>query len=88
MQSTCFGVLVRFVVPPLIVLAGLTALDLRRLPPVQTWSPWAALGVLLGGVLPLEEFVFFVVTNTLTVFRMLLVLARGSHERSRLGRRL
>jgi putative membrane protein len=54
-----------------------------------TWTISAddTLGVKLGGVLPLEEFVFFVVTNTLIVFGMVLVLARESHERSPIGRR-
>ncbi len=49
-----------------------------------TWTinPDDTLGLLLGGVLPLEEFVFFVVTNTLIVFGMVLVLARESHARS------
>ncbi len=52
-----------------------------------TWTinPGDTLGVLLGGVLPLEEFVFFVVTNTLIVFGMVLVLAQESRVRSRLA---
>ncbi len=48
MRLTYFGVLLRFVVPPLIVLTGLTVLDLRRgrkqPPALRAWSPWAVLG--------------------------------------------
>ena len=48
-----------------------------------TWTidPAQSLGWLLGGVLPIEEFLFFVVTNVLVVFGMVLVLAEESHER-------
>ena len=50
-----------------------------------TWTidPAQSLGWLLGGVLPIEEFLFFVVTNVLVVFGMVLVLAEESHERIR-----
>lgn len=48
-----------------------------------TWtiSPDQTFGIYLGGVLPLEEFVFFLVTNILVVLGMTLVLSRFSHER-------
>ena len=49
-----------------------------------TWtiSPSHTTGILLGGVLPLEEFLFFFITNVLVVFGMTLVLARASHARA------
>ena len=49
-----------------------------------TWTidPAQSLEIYLGGVLPLEEFTFFLVTNTLVAFGMTLVLARESLERT------
>jgi 15-cis-phytoene synthase/lycopene beta-cyclase len=49
-----------------------------------TWTidPAQSLEIYLGGVLPLEEFTFFLVTNTLVAFGMTLVLARESQERT------
>ncbi len=48
-----------------------------------TWTinPARSLGILLGGVLPLEEFVFFLITNTLVVFGLVLVLTPESRTR-------
>ena len=48
-----------------------------------TWTidPAQSFHILIGGVLPIEEFVFFFMTNVLLVFGMTLVLARESHER-------
>lgn len=48
-----------------------------------TWTinPQQSLNVLLFGVLPVEEFVFFLLTNTLVVFGMALVLAEESQAR-------
>lgn len=48
-----------------------------------TWTiaPHQSLNYLLAGVLPLEEFVFFLVTNTLIVFGMTLALSRESRSR-------
>ncbi len=50
-----------------------------------TWviSPEQTVGLLLFGVLPLEEFLFFVQTNVLVVFGVTLLLAAESHERLR-----
>ena len=49
-----------------------------------TWTidPAQSLEIYLGGVLPLEEFTFFLVTNTLVAFGMTLVLARESQART------
>ena len=38
-------------------------------------------GILIGGILPIEEMIFFFVTNILIVFGMTLGLAQESHER-------
>ena len=48
-----------------------------------TWTidPEQSLHVLLGGVLPIEEFLFFLLTNTLLTFGMVLLLAVESHKR-------
>ena len=48
-----------------------------------TWtvSPSQSLAILLGGVLPLEELTFFLVTNMLLILGMTLLLARESQER-------
>jgi lycopene cyclase domain-containing protein len=45
-----------------------------------TWtiSPEFSLGILFAGVLPVEEIVFFLVTNTLLVFGLTLALAQES----------
>jgi lycopene cyclase domain-containing protein len=48
-----------------------------------TWTinPDRSLEIYLGSVLPIEEFVFFLVTNVLIVFAMVLLLSRHSHAR-------
>lgn len=48
-----------------------------------TWTidPAQSLNIFLGGVLPVEEFIFFLLTNTLIMFGVTLVLAEASHER-------
>lgn len=42
---------------------------------VWSISPRQTTGLLLGGVLPLEEFIFFLVTNILIVFGLILFMA-------------
>ncbi|MCB0044006.1 MAG: lycopene cyclase domain-containing protein [Caldilineaceae bacterium] len=51
-----------------------------------TWSidPAQSTGILIGN-LPLEEIVFFFITNILVVLGMTLVLARGSQQRAPAG---
>ncbi len=39
--------------------------------------------ILIGGILPLEELIFFFLTNVLLVFGVTLILSRASHERFR-----
>jgi lycopene cyclase domain-containing protein len=48
-----------------------------------TWTinPELSLEVYLASVLPLEEFVFFLLTNTLVVFAVVLLLSTESHRR-------
>lgn len=48
-----------------------------------TWTidPAQSTGIMLFGVLPLEEFLFFLLTNTLIVFGMVLLLDEKSHRR-------
>lgn len=48
-----------------------------------TWtiSPQQSTGILLGGILPIEEALFFLITNVLVVFGITLMLAQASHER-------
>jgi lycopene cyclase domain-containing protein len=48
-----------------------------------TWtiSPSQSLDILLGGILPVEEFVFFLLTNVLVTFGLVLLWARESRER-------
>ena len=48
-----------------------------------TWtiSPTQTFHILLGGILPIEEFTFFLVTNMLVSLGMTLLLAAESHER-------
>ncbi|MBM3133768.1 MAG: lycopene cyclase domain-containing protein [Chloroflexi bacterium] len=55
-----------------------------------TWTiaPAQTTGLLLGGVLPVEEVVFFALTNTLIVFGMVLMLGTDSAVVRRLLRRL
>lgn len=50
-----------------------------------TWTiaPDQSLNLYLGGVLPVEEFIFFFLTNVLLVFGMTLLLAQETHERLR-----
>jgi lycopene cyclase domain-containing protein len=50
---------------------------------VWTIDPRQSLQIYLGGVLPFEEFLFFLATNTLVVFGMILALAAESRERAR-----
>jgi lycopene cyclase domain-containing protein len=48
-----------------------------------TWTidPTQSMNIFLGGHLPVEEFFFFLLTNTLVTFGMVLILAHESSER-------
>lgn len=49
-----------------------------------TWTidPQQSLNIFLGGILPIEEFVFFLLTNVLIAFGMTLILAQESLHRA------
>ena len=49
-----------------------------------TWTidPQQSLEVFIGGVLPIEEFIFFLLTNTLVAMGLVLVLAQESLQRA------
>ena len=67
--------------PPTLYLAAADAVAIGA----GTWTidPAQSLGIYLGGVLPVEEFVFFFLTNTLIVFGVTLALSRESWRRVR-----
>jgi lycopene beta-cyclase len=48
-----------------------------------TWTidPAQSLQIYIGGILPVEEFLFFLVTNVLITFGIVLILAEASHRR-------
>jgi lycopene cyclase domain-containing protein len=74
--------------PPVLYLSAADALAIGA--GIWTINPAKTIGVRLGGVLPVEEFVFFSITNILIVFGMSLMLAKGHELRNRLwqsGRR-
>lgn len=48
---------------------------------IWTIDPAQSLPFLLGGVLPIEEFTFFLITSTLLTFGVTLLLAEESHRR-------
>jgi lycopene cyclase domain-containing protein len=73
-------------IPPFLYLCLVDALAIRS----GTWTinPANTLGLDLAQILPLEEITFFLVTNVVIVFGMVLMLARESHVRAktRIGR--
>lgn len=67
---------------PILYLSAADALAISS--GVWTINPARTTGVLLGGVLPIEEIIFFSITNILIVYGMSLMLATGHELRSRL----
>lgn len=67
------------IVPPTLYLAFADSLAIGD----GTWTidPAQSFNVFLGGVLPIEEFLFFMVTNVLITVGITLLLARESQER-------
>ena len=67
------------IVPPTLYLSTADALAIRS----GTWTinPALSLEIYLGGLLPVEEFVFFLLTNTLVTLGVILVAARQSRRR-------
>ena len=66
-------------IPTTLYLAAADALAIQS----GTWTidPEQSLNWLIGGVLPIEEFIFFLLTNVLIVFGMTLALAKESRAR-------
>lgn len=62
--------------PPTIYLAVADSFAISS--EIWTINPATSLPILIGGVLPVEEFLFFLSTNCLIVFTVILVSARGS----------
>lgn len=62
------------VAPPTLYLAAADSLAIAV--GVWTINPATSTGLLLGGILPIEEFLFFLVTNCLVAFGVLLIYAR------------
>jgi lycopene cyclase domain-containing protein len=60
----------------------LSAMDILAIG-AGTWTidPAQSLNILLAGRLPIEEFIFFLLTNTLIVFGMTLAIAAESRQR-------
>ncbi len=50
---------------------------------IWTINPQKSVDLLLGGILPIEELLFFALTNILIAFGVTLVLSQESHERIR-----
>ena len=50
---------------------------------IWTINPQKSVDWLIGGILPVEEFLLFLLTNTLVTFGVVLVMAQSSHERFR-----
>lgn len=69
------------ILPATLYLAAADALAIGA----GTWTinPAQSLGILIGGVLPLEELLFFLLTNTLVVFALTLALSAEAHARLR-----
>lgn len=65
--------------PPTLFLAAADALAIAD--GIWTIDPAQSLNWLLGGILPIEEFLFFFITNVLVVFGMTLFLAAESQTR-------
>ena len=73
----------RYVLPSIAILTVyLSATDALAISS-GTWTidPEQSVGIYLGGVLPIEEFIFFFLTVTLVIGGITLLLAQESHER-------
>lgn len=67
------------IIPTTLYLSAADALAID----LGTWTidPAQSLGILIGGVLPIEEFIFFAITNILVTFGVTLILAKEGHVR-------
>lgn len=67
-------------IPAVAYLSIVDALAIRA----GTWtiSPLQSSGMLLGGILPVEEMLFFLLTTAMVIFGVTLMLSQFSHERA------
>lgn len=67
------------IIPTTLYLSGADALAIES----GTWTidPAQSLNIYLGGVLPIEEFIFFLLTNSMLCLGMTLALAQASQAR-------
>ena len=68
-------------VPIIIYLSAVDALAIHQ--QIWTISPQQTLGVLVGGVLPVEEIAFFALSSTLVAFGLTLAIASAPRQRIR-----
>ncbi|MFW9905042.1 MAG: lycopene cyclase domain-containing protein [Candidatus Thorarchaeota archaeon] len=74
--------LVLFILTSTIYLAVVDALAISA--NIWTIALDTSTGILIGGILPIEEFLFFLVTNVLIIFGLTLILSRKSIIRFRI----
>jgi putative membrane protein len=67
------------IVPPTLFLSAADALAINT--GVWTINPEQSLNIFIGGILPVEEMLFFLLTNTLVVFGMVLLWSEASQAR-------
>lgn len=67
------------IVPMTLYLSAADALAING--GIWTINPDKSVDLLLGGILPVEELLFFLLTNTLVTFGITLVMAQASHQR-------
>lgn len=74
-----YRLLLASILAPTFFLSSADALAIRA----GTWTinPQFSLNMLIGGVLPIEEFLFFLFTNTLVTFGMVLAISQESKSR-------
>lgn len=74
-----YRLLLASILVPTVYLAGADTLAIQS----GTWTinPQFSLNILLGGMLPIEEFLFFLFTNTLVTFGIVLAISENSKNR-------
>ncbi|MEJ2300897.1 MAG: lycopene cyclase domain-containing protein [Anaerolineales bacterium] len=74
-----YRLLLASILVPTLYLAGADTVAIQS----GTWTinPQFSLNILLGGMLPIEEFLFFLFTNTLVTFGIVLAISENSKSR-------
>jgi lycopene beta-cyclase len=77
-------ILLLTIIPVTLYLSAADAIAIN----LGTWTinPAQSLNLLISGILPIEEFLFFLLTNTLLTFGVILILATESHARIKSSR--